>query len=94
VLRQPGVARKRQGFAGQFSPSKHWALLRLGDTALMLNSAFEFDEERPFPLDNAGVAAHEDTGPALWVSGFGCSLRGIARPGRERSKSPWLLAIV
>jgi glyoxylase I family protein len=40
----------------------HWALLRLGDTALMLNTAYEFDEERPFPPDNARVAAHEDTG--------------------------------
>jgi glyoxylase I family protein len=40
----------------------HWALLRLGDTALMLNTAYEFDEERPVPPDRARVAAHEDTG--------------------------------
>jgi glyoxylase I family protein len=31
----------------------HWALLRLGDTALMLNTAYEFDEERPVPRDSA-----------------------------------------
>jgi glyoxylase I family protein len=45
----------------------HWALLRLGDTALMLNTAYEFDEERPIPPDSARVGAHEDTG--LY---FGC----------------------
>lgn len=45
----------------------HWALLRLGDTELMLNTAYEFDEERPVPPDAARVAAHDDTG--LY---FGC----------------------
>ena len=40
----------------------HWALLRLGDGQLMLNTAYEFDEERPIPADPARVAAHDDTG--------------------------------
>lgn len=40
----------------------HWALLRLGDAALMLNTAYEFDEERPIPPDIARTAAHGDTG--------------------------------
>ena len=45
----------------------HWALLRLGDAEVMLNTAYEFDSERP-PVPDAGrVAAHGDTG--LY---FGC----------------------
>jgi glyoxylase I family protein len=45
----------------------HWALLRLGKAELMLNTAYEFDEERPVPADRARVAAHGDT-----VLYFGC----------------------
>ncbi|HEX5227850.1 MAG TPA: VOC family protein [Bryobacteraceae bacterium] len=45
----------------------HWALLRRGDVELMLNTAYEFDEERPVPPDVARVAAHSDT-----VLYFGC----------------------
>jgi catechol 2,3-dioxygenase-like lactoylglutathione lyase family enzyme len=45
----------------------HWALLRLGSTEIMLNTAYEFDEERPVPADRARVAGHEDT--TLY---FGC----------------------
>ena len=40
----------------------HWALLRLGGAELMLNTAFEFDAERPPGPDAARVAAHDDTG--------------------------------
>ena len=40
----------------------HWAQLRLGDAHLMLNTAYEFDDERPIPPDPARVAAHDDTG--------------------------------
>lgn len=39
----------------------HWAMLRLGDAELMLNTAYEFDDERPVPPDAARVAAHGDT---------------------------------
>jgi len=39
----------------------HWALLRLGKAELMLNTAYEFDNERPVPADRGRVAAHEDT---------------------------------
>ncbi len=45
----------------------HWALLRLGKAELMLNTAYEFDTERPVPADRARVAAHGDT-----VLYFGC----------------------
>ena len=39
----------------------HWCLLRLGECELMLNTAYEFDGERPVPPDPARFAAHEDT---------------------------------
>ncbi len=45
----------------------HWCLLRLGSAEIMLNTAYEFDDERPVPPDHARVAAHEDT--CLY---FGC----------------------
>jgi glyoxylase I family protein len=40
----------------------HWALLRRGSAELMLNTAYEFDEERPAVRDAARTAAHADTG--------------------------------
>ena len=40
----------------------HWALLRLGDAELMLNTAYEFDDDRPAQRDHARSAAHDDTG--------------------------------
>jgi catechol 2,3-dioxygenase-like lactoylglutathione lyase family enzyme len=39
----------------------HWCLLRLCGSEVMLNTAYEFDEERPVPPDPARVAAHHDT---------------------------------
>lgn len=45
----------------------HWALLRLGNAELMLNTAYEFDHERPAEPEHARTAAHDDTG--LY---FGC----------------------
>ena len=40
----------------------HWALLRLTTAELMLNTAYEFDDERPAEPDQARTAAHGDTG--------------------------------
>src|SRR5260370_33117316 len=40
----------------------HWALLRLDHAELMLNTAYEFDSERPAEPDLARTAAHDDTG--------------------------------
>lgn len=40
----------------------HWCLLRLGDAEVMLNTAYEFDEERPAVRDGARTVAHDDTG--------------------------------
>ena len=39
----------------------HWCLLRLGEAELMLNTAYEFDDERPVPPDPVRKAAHNDT---------------------------------
>ena len=39
----------------------HWALLELGRAEFMLNTAYEFDQERPVPPDPARSAAHDDT---------------------------------
>jgi glyoxylase I family protein len=39
----------------------HWAWLRLGEAELMLNTAYEFDDDRPAVADNARKAAHDDT---------------------------------
>lgn len=40
----------------------HWALLRLGDAELMLNTAYEFDHERPAEPHHERISAHNDTG--------------------------------
>jgi len=40
----------------------HWALLRLDDVELMLNTLYEFDDERPAEPDRARTAAHGDMG--------------------------------
>ena len=39
----------------------HWAWLRLGDAELMLNTAYEFDHQRPPVPDPARTSAHNDT---------------------------------
>ena len=58
----------------------HWCLLRLGPAEIMLNTAYEFDSERPVPADRARVAAHEDTG--LF---FGCpDVEGAYEELREK----------
>jgi catechol 2,3-dioxygenase-like lactoylglutathione lyase family enzyme len=45
----------------------HWALLGMGDAEVMLNTAYEFDDERPAEREPASVAAHGDV--TLY---FGC----------------------
>ncbi|HEX4064556.1 MAG TPA: VOC family protein [Acidobacteriaceae bacterium] len=45
----------------------HWCLLRLGDAQLMLNTAYEFDEERPTREAHLRDRRHRDT--CLY---FGC----------------------
>ena len=38
----------------------HWVMLRLGEAEIMLNTAFEFDHERPPERDPTVMAAHGD----------------------------------
>jgi len=45
----------------------HWCLLQLGDAQLMLNTAYEFDEERPTHETHRRERGHRDT--CLY---FGC----------------------
>ena len=40
----------------------HWAWLRLGEADLMLNIAYEFDNEHRADLDPVHTSAHGDTG--------------------------------
>ncbi|MGA7885936.1 MAG: VOC family protein [Acidobacteriaceae bacterium] len=63
------------------APEKfHWCLLRLGSAEIMLNTAYEFDHERPVPADRARVAAHDDT--CLY---FGCpDVDGMYEELREK----------
>jgi uncharacterized glyoxalase superfamily protein PhnB len=46
----------------------HWCLLRLGNAEMMLNTAYEFDEERPPLQDHLREREHRDT--CLY---FGCA---------------------
>jgi catechol 2,3-dioxygenase-like lactoylglutathione lyase family enzyme len=58
----------------------HWAMLRLGGAEIMLNTAYETDEERPVPPDVVRVAAHDDT--TLY---FGCpDVDGAYRKLRDK----------
>jgi catechol 2,3-dioxygenase-like lactoylglutathione lyase family enzyme len=40
----------------------HWCLLRLGHAELMLNTAYEFNDERPTTPEPGRVVGHSDTG--------------------------------
>ena len=40
----------------------HWCLLRLGNADLMLNTAYEFNEERPLQPERDRMAFHWDVG--------------------------------
>lgn len=68
----------------EFGPDKfHWALLRRGSAEIMLNTAYEFDHERPVPAEHARVAAHDDT--TLY---FGCpDVEGMFEELREKGVS-------
>ena len=39
----------------------HWCLLRLGDAELMLNTAYEFDDQRPSREEHTRARGHQDT---------------------------------
>jgi catechol 2,3-dioxygenase-like lactoylglutathione lyase family enzyme len=70
------------GTSPELGPDKyHWVWLRLGGAEVMLNTAYEFDSQRPVPADRARVTAHGDTG--LF---FGCpDIDGAYEALREKS---------
>lgn len=39
----------------------HWCLLRLGEAELMLNTAYEFDDQRPSHEEHIRARGHRDT---------------------------------
>ena len=50
----------------EYAPGRfHWAMLTFGDAMLMLNTAYEFDDQRPVPMEPTRYAAHGDT--ALYI---------------------------
>jgi uncharacterized glyoxalase superfamily protein PhnB len=66
----------------------HWCLLRLGDAQLMLNTAYEFDEERPTREAHLRERGHRDT--CLY---FGCpdvdgAYRELLARGVEMKRPP------
>jgi glyoxylase I family protein len=64
----------------------HWALLRLGDAELMLNTAYEFDDERPAEPDRARTAAHGDIGVYLGCADVDAAYRELRGKGVKVSE--------
>jgi|SRR5579859_5330875 len=70
----------------------HWVWLKLGTAEVMLNTAYESDDQRPAVPDAARTAAHEDT--CLY---FGCpdvqgayeELRRRGAPVQEPTVAPY-----
>ena len=75
-------SRHRGGDADRF----HWCQLRLGGAEVMLNTAYEFDEERPVPPDEARVAAHGDTALFLGCSDVDAAYKELRAKGVEVEK--------
>jgi uncharacterized glyoxalase superfamily protein PhnB len=48
------------GDSGQ-GDNSGWVMLEMGDVTIMLNAAYEDDDERPDQPDQTRVAAHQDT---------------------------------
>ncbi len=59
----------------------HWALLRLGNAELMLNTAYESDDERPPERDRARTAAHDDTGLFFGCPDVDAAYQELCRKG-------------
>jgi catechol 2,3-dioxygenase-like lactoylglutathione lyase family enzyme len=67
----------------------HWCWLRLGGAELMLNTAYEFDEERPVPADETRTAAHGDTGLIFGCPDVDAAYEELRAKGVDVSK-PWV----
>ncbi|MFT4111807.1 VOC family protein [Silvibacterium sp.] len=74
------------------SGSFHWAWLRQGEAELMLNTAFEFDDERPAVRDPQWCATHGDTGLFIAcpdVDGVYRALKEKGLPLKEPRVAPY-----
>jgi glyoxylase I family protein len=70
--------------APEYAPGRfHWALLRLNGVELMLNTAYEFDDQRPPVREPARLAAHEDTGLFFGCPDVDAAYRYIREQGIE-----------
>jgi catechol 2,3-dioxygenase-like lactoylglutathione lyase family enzyme len=69
----------------------HWCWLRLGGAALMLNTAYESDEERPVPADETRMAAHGDTGLFFGCPDIDAAYEELRAKGVDVS-NPWVAA--
>lgn len=64
----------------------HWVLLQRNNAELMLNTAFEFDDERPVPPDAARNAAHGDTCLYFSCPGVDAAYRELRDKGVDVSE--------
>jgi glyoxylase I family protein len=59
----------------------HWVWLRLGDAEVMLNTAYEFDEERPPVEEAARVLGHNDLGLFIGCPDVDGAYRNLVKKG-------------
>jgi glyoxylase I family protein len=64
----------------------HWCWLRLGGADVMLNTAYESDEERPDPPDETRIQAHWDTTLYLGCPDVDAAYEELRAKGAEVKK--------
>lgn len=58
----------------------HWAMLKLGDAVIMLNTAYD-EGERPAQPDPVRIAAHQDTGIYLGCADVDLAYQNLTASG-------------
>jgi catechol 2,3-dioxygenase-like lactoylglutathione lyase family enzyme len=64
----------------------HWVWLRSGDAAVMLNTAYEFDEERPAIEEAARILGHKDLGLFIGCPDVDAAYRDLLDKGLSLKK--------
>lgn len=59
----------------------HWVCLRLGGADVMLNTAYEFDEERPPVEDASRIRGHKDVGLFIGCPDVGAAYEELLSKG-------------